>query len=495
MIRSNKYFTTLACILMVFGFVACENYLGDDTNQDPNRVFVDDVEQDALLPPVLVSTSEAHFNIAFTFSQYAQHISFTGLTDSHEQTELNGAWIEIYLNALNNLDVMERKAEESGASHYLGIVKVMQAYNLSLATHAWEDIPWEEALVEDEFTPKYDSQEEIYNAIENLSSDAITELEKAPSEFNQPGSDDIVYGGDISKWIKTAYALRARTAIHLTSQGPTSAANEALTAISNAYTSNADDFQVNYNSEKNLNPWHTSAYLAAQTGNPAPEHADQLIDMMNGETYPEEDPRLPIIASNEGDSEYYGNESGNFGVNSDAPDNSSNTVFTAETFYSQADAPIIMMTYAEMKFIEAEAAFLIDNGGNEQATGASQQAYDAYMEGIRAHMDKLGVDSSERDVYMNEPNVDVGAGSLTMELIMKEKFKALFLNPETYNDYRRYDFDDTIFNGLALPAEHNEDLNGEWIQRAVYPSSELSRNQEEVQNAQKDIGTPMWFYN
>ncbi|NIT60801.1 MAG: hypothetical protein GWN00_32725 [Aliifodinibius sp.] len=96
---------------------------------------------------------------------------------------------------------------------------------------------------------------------------------------------------------------------------------------------------------------------------------------------------------------------------------------------------------------------------------------------------------------MSEPGVDVGPGNLTMELIMKEKFKALFLNPEVYNDYRRYDWDNAIFKDLELPANHNPKLNGEWIQRAVYPSSELSRNSEEVRKAQKDIGTPMWFYN
>lgn len=495
MIRSKKYTSFLASILIVFAFAACENYLGGDTNQDPNRVFEDDIGLDALLPPVLVSTSEAHYNVAFTFSRYAQHISFTS-DISQEETSLTGAWTEIYLASLNNLDVMEQKANDAGASHYLGIVKVMQAYNLSLATHAWENIPWSNAFQEGEFSPSYDSQEQIYSDIQTLLNDGIAELQKSsPPGLDGPGSDDIIYGGDISKWIKTAYALKARIAIHLTDKGAVSAANDALSALSNAYTSNADDFQVAYNSDKNLNPWHTSAYLAAQTGNPAPDHADQLIDMMNGESYPEEDPRLPIIASNGGDAEYYGSESGNFGINNDAPDNSSNTAFTDETFHSRADAPIIMMTYAETKFIEAEAAFLAFNNGNATATGASQQAYDAYMEGIQANMDKLGVSASERDDYMNAASVDVGVANLTMELIMKEKFKALFLNPEVYNDYRRYDFDSAIFKDLALPENHNPKLNGEWIQRAVYPSSELSRNSEEVGKAQKDIGTPMWFYN
>jgi len=494
MIQSKKLLSATVCILMVFAFVACENYLGGDTNNDPNRVFKDEIGLDALLPPILVSTGEAQFNIASTFSRYAQHITFP-VEIAQQETQLNGAWTEIYLATLNNLDVMEEKANETGAANYLGITKVMQAMNLMLATNAWEDIPWSEAFQEDEFTPSYDSQEQIYSDVNTLLDEAITELQQSPTEFNQPGDDDIVYGGDISKWIKTAYALKARAAIHLTEKGAESAANEALTAVSNAYTANADDFQINYNGEADLNPWHTSAYLAAQTGNPAPVQADQLIDMMNGTTYPEDDPRLPIIADNGGAANYYGSESGNHGNNEDAPDNSSNTSFTADTYYSQANAPILLVTYAEMKFIEAEAAFLVENDGDEMATGASQQAYDAYLEGIRAHMDKIGVDASDWDDYLNEPTVDVGAANLTMELIMKEKFKALFLNPEVYNDYRRYDFDDQIFGELSLPANHNTELNGNWIQRAVYPNSELSRNEGEVGKVQKDIATPMWFYN
>jgi len=81
-----------------------------------------------------------------------------------------------------------------------------------------------------------------------------------------------------------------------------------------------------------------------------------------------------------------------------------------------------------------------------------------------------------------------------MELIMKEKFKALFLNPEIFNDLRRYDFNSQIFKDLELPIDHNPELNGQWIQRAVYPSSEFSRNEEEVEQAVKDIGTEMWYY-
>jgi hypothetical protein len=479
---------------MIFTLASCENYLGNGTNNDPNRVFEDEIGLAELLPTVLKNTSDTHFSIAFTTGQYVQHISFVGNTDKQEESTLAGSWSNIYLASLSNLDVMEQKATEQNAAHYLGIVKVMQALNLGLLTDTWEDVPYTQAFMGvEEFTPAFDPQEQLYPIIQQLLDEAITELEKPDSEFLEPGSEDIIYGGNISKWLKTAYALKARYAIHLINQGEVNAAENALSALQNAYTDNSDDLQVNYSST-NLNPWHTDAFLASQTGNPAPIHSDQLIDMMNGTTYPERDPRLPIIASKGSADEFYGGINGSFGFNPVGPDNSSTTDFTAGTFYSTPAAPIFMITYAETKLIEAEAAFLRDNSGNRFATGASQQAYDAYLEGIRAHMNKIGVSAAERDGYLNEPTVAVGAANLTMELIMKEKFKALFLNPEIFNDLRRYDFNSQIFKDLELPIDHNPELNGQWIQRAVYPSSEFSRNEEEVEQAVKDIGTEMWYY-
>jgi len=486
-----KYTSVLALAIL---FASCEGYLGDRTNVDPNRVFEEDVSLSALLPPVMVSTANAHFNIAFTTSQYSQHTSFVGDTDNQEESQLAGAWSNIYLGALNNLEVMERKALEQSAFNYLGIVKVLQALNLGLATNAWEDIPWTEANIEGEFTPAFDSQESIYAAIQTLLDEAITEFQKPAGEFNQPGSDDLAFGGDISRWIRTAYALKARYSIHLINKNESVAVNDALGAVQNAMQSNDDDLQVSFN-DRNLNPWHTDAFLARLTGNPAPVPSDQIVSAMNGTTFPEFDPRLPLIASNSGAEQFYGSVNGSFGTNPNAPNNLSNTVFTGDDWHTQSDSPIRMITFAELKFIEAEAAFLRDNNGNRFATGASQQAFDAYMDGIRANMDKVGVTFADQEDYLQSPGVNVGAANLTMELIMKEKYKALFLNPETFNDLRRYFFDEAIFTGLDLPDDHNEELNGEWIQRAVYPQSEFSRNEEEVRKVVRDIATQMWFYN
>lgn len=402
-----KTITTSLLVVAVFGTLAgCGEFLGGDTNDDPNKLSREQVRMEALLPPILIESGRATFNVGFTFAQYAQHTSFEGTTDEQQPTRLNGAWANIYLRALNNAEVLVEKARAQGSPHYLGIAKVVQAYNLGLATSAWEDVPWQEAFVDDELTPSYNSQEQIYTVVDTLLDGAIRELQKPPSEFTTPGSDDVVYGGNEDQWIRLANALKARYAIHLVNKGAVDAADEALSAAENAMTGNADDFQVDYNGEKNLNPYHTDAVLSAQTGNPFPIQSDQIVDMMNGTTYPEFDPRLPEIAEKPDTvANYFGSVNGSYGTNPDGPDNSSTVNFTSDTFHSRAAAPILMMTYAELKFIEAEAQFLVDNGGDETATGASGDAYQAYLDGIRANMDKLGVAESEQNDYLNAPSV------------------------------------------------------------------------------------------
>jgi len=496
MMHTFKTITTSILVLLLLGTVAgCDDYLGGNTNDDPNKLSEEQAPMEGLLPPILVESSKATFNVGATFSQYAQHASFPAGTDEQQPARFDNVWANVYLRALNNADILVGKAREQDSPHYLGTAKVMQAYNLMLATTTWEDIPWTEAFVDGELTPAYDSQEQIHTVIDTLLDGAVRELQKPPSELSTPQEDDLIYGGDEDQWIRAANALKARNAIHLAGQGAVEAANEALSAASNAMTSNADDLQVGFNGEENLNPWHSRAVLAARTGNPAHVPSDQLVDLMNGTTFPEFDPRLPQIADTAGfdgtAGGWFGSVNGSFGTNPEGPDNSSTVSFTEESFHTRADAPILMMTYAELKFIEAEAQFLVDNSGDAFATGASQAAYDAYLEGIRANMVKLGVAASERDDYLVASSVDVGASNLTMEIIMREKFKALFLNPEAFTDLRRYDFDPDIFTGLELPNDHNPDLNGQWIKRGLYPNTELSRNRSEVPEVEPE--DPMWF--
>jgi len=114
------------------------------------------------------------------------------------------------------------------------------------------------------------------------------------------------------------------------------------------------------------------------------------------------------------------------------------------------------------------------------------------MAGITASMSKFGVDGSD---YMADASINVGAGSLMLHHIMKEKYIHNFMNTETYVDFRRYDFSDTVFTGLTIREEADSEgtYAGEWFTRATYPSTELTRNKEVTEANQKTPVTPVWW--
>ena len=177
-----------------------------------------------------------------------------------------------------------------------------------------------------------------------------------------------------------------------------------------------------------------------------------------------------------------------------APDGSDvNTTFVENGYYTSIDSPLLLISYAEAMFIKAEAAFLA-NGGTTTSTGSTADAYTAYLEGINASMGMYGVNGSD---YIADTSIDVGEGNLMLNHIMKEKYIHNFLNPETFVDYRRYDFSDDVFKGLTIREEDDSDGDffGEWFRRASYPSSELNRNSTNVEANQQTPVTPVWWEN
>ena len=464
---------------------SCDDYLGGDTNVDPNRPA--EITLEAYLPNIVDAAAESHYEVAYDANQVAQQLAsyFGAGADIHEEFRIGTGWTQIYLRAMSNARELERQAGEQSSPHYAGVAKVYQALMLGLATDAWENVPYTEAFEGIEnLTPGYDQQQVIYETIiPNLLDQAVTDLQ-AENSVSSPGADDLVYEGALEQWIKTANVLKARFAIHLVNKGSQAAAQRALTALEGlSYTSNGDDLQLSYD-ERNLNPWHSRIALAINTGNFLLAPAAQVVDMMNGELYEVVDPRLPVMFSLGTDqTEYEGMVNGSAEGNTvDLRDN---------TWYASAEAPLMMATYAEAKFIEAEARFLV-NGGSATTTGSTAEAYQAYLDGIAAHMNKLGVVDSLQEAYLGSSQVGVGADNLTLGLILKEKYIALFLNPEAWVDLRRYQYSDQVYRGLSLPENVNPQLNGKFIERATYPFDELSRNSAAVQANNKPLSAEMW---
>ncbi len=128
---------------------------------------------------------------------------------------------------------------------------------------------------------------------------------------------------------------------------------------------------------------------------------------------------------------------------------------------------MLIASNAELKFIEAEATLETDEA----------KAYDSYLKGINAHMDMLKVSEVNKAAYLAAPSVSMGASALTLDDIFKEKYVAMFLHPETWNDARRIDY---AYKNFTPPANLNPNLSGSLIRRLAYPNSEISRNGQNV---------------
>lgn len=490
----KKTITNTVIIVFLLFFTNCSDQYFD-VNTPSGVVTEDLLSMKDLMGPVMYHTAMAQYNAERVLGNYSQQFTGRG-GGAIGASGMSGTWTEIYLYILPNLKVILAKAEDKNATHIAAIAKILTAVNIGLAADSWDNIPYTEASQGAVNTkPAFDTQESVYNSIDALLSSAITALE-APDTSGYPIENDLIYGGDISKWLKAAYTLKARYQLHLVERNGTAAVTVALTSLANGFTSNADDLQMGFGGTIK-NPWYSREILAAATSNDHDKVGDQLVSYMDGTSYPYTtislDPRLPIYATNGGAiiDPWLGYVSGGDGLSSNGM--TANTDFADGGFYTNEAAPIVIISYAEAMFIKAEAEFLV-NGGNETSVGTNAAAYSAYMNGITASMDKLGVSTANRDAYLADTSIDMGMGSLMLQHIMKEKYIANFLNPETFVDLRRYNFSPNVFKDLTLPADNaTSEYPGQWLVRANYPSSESVRNPDNVSANAQEPTVKVWW--
>lgn len=459
-------------ILLALGGAAlmasCDKQL--DINDDPEKLKGSQVTISGLLPSAIQHTATSFWNAGQYGNYYPQYLAGNSgqaaNIDSYNPYGFDNIWESAYLRALPTLKEMIEKSEQAGVPHYAGIGKLLTALVLMQSTDIWGDVPFSEAFNPGTtWSPKYDSQEEIYNVtLKGLLDGAIADLSQPqpPLASSQVGTTDLIYKGVINKWLKAAYTARGRYYIHLSKKN---IANAALAAadINNGFTNatGADDLQLFYTSERN-HPWYTNLSIATAASRYA-RPSKYIIDLMNGTRYPGLiDPRLPILVDNGGAATYVGRSVGT--QDNEQGANLANTDITVNTYYGKMTSPVPIITYSEAQFIKAEALFATNK----------PVSYDAYLEGIRSSMQKFGVASTSITTYVNNPLISKGFAALTLSDIMMQKYIALFLQMETWTDMRRYQYDPNIYLGLTKPFKNL--LGTEWVQRGNYADNEPGRN-------------------
>ena len=418
-------FVLLAAVLS-----SCSKWIDTDMNINPDAPVV--VPMDLLLPTVearlsydIIQGNDGERTLSLWIQQMtgiARQSQSEGAY-SYRAGDAENMWGAIYsgvmMDAKQLIDISQEPDTKS--TQFEAVGKILTAVTLGYASDVFGDIPFSEALQGDaNLNPVFDSQKDIYATIQSLLDEGINLLQNPGGDDVFTLDGDIIFGGDVDKWIAAAYALKARYALHL-SKVNGDAYTKALGYLGDAMGDASGSAYYYYASGNNNNA--NPLFLFMQDRGDV-RVSDVMIDGLKATG----DPRLGAYASPIGDTLVVGGVTyppGSYvgapaGVPLDGASQPGPGIASSNT-----KTPII--TFTEVKFIEAEC---------KAKTGDDAGAIVALKAAVAASLNEYGVfDQTWIDAFNTE--VDALSGNALYQRIMSEKWTALMYNYEAYNDWRR----------------------------------------------------------
>jgi hypothetical protein len=393
------------------------------------------------------------------YSEEDRYIVSDGTISTH--------WSSFYVGPQQDFQEVIEKGEAEGRANIAAMGTVMQSWTYHVMTDLWGDIGYSEALRGRDPNagnlPALDPQEQVYDGI-------MAALKASQARFNPQewamGKADLIYGGNAVQWKKFTNSLRLRVAMRLSEVAPAKAQAEFADALAaGVFTSNADNAILGYDDKKpNVHP-----IFAYMEGRDDHSISATMVDTLTSLS----DPRLPIYATRSTRGEYVGVRNGS------TSDPVLDSISRIGTHFTRPNAEMVVMGYAEVLFLQAEA---IERGW---ITG---DAAELYRQGIAASLQEYGIAQAEIDAYLAQPQVAYAG----MPSIGFQKWIALFGNGvEAYAEWRRTGFPE-------LTPGPDADNNGVIPVRLPYPSSEERRNGENLRAAKARQGgaglnDPLWW--
>lgn len=547
--RQSKYITiiTMACALF---FASCSDEYMENMNTDPSKAAT--IDPNAQLTTAQLQTygdlsmMEIYRNYHYAFTQQLMGCWNTtnyGGRHTLDNNEMSRIWTSFYTQSLKNIiDAQYRTAEDAEKVNINSVLRIYRVYLMSIITDTYGDAPFSEAglgFLEGKFNPKYDKQEDIYNAFFLELEDAVNKID--PTKDKVTG--DLIYAGDVTKWQQLANSLRLRFAMRISNVNPTKAQTEfenALAANGSVITDASSDALIKYmtiafsfgqeaysdyrgNSLSQLlfgnDPANNPSYLCSTFFNQLYNSGDPrtfkisrcYYDGLMSATSP--DNRVDItqemiekgIAFSPRDPGAYSWEPWPTGYDSDicaelAVNNPSVTATMAREVepklannFLKSDNPGVVMTSAEVKFLMAEATVKKWNVG-------SVSAEDLYKQGVRAAIDFLtdnygctATTDAEFDAFIQDKGAFGHTDNQKLEAINTQAWILHFTNPaECWANVRR-----SGYPKLKSPAEYGfgQYLTGgtEIPVRLCYPVLESSYNKKSYNEAIERMGgTDNW---
>lgn len=468
-----------------------------DINSNPNNPTEEAITPNLILPAVLHQTAKkmgTSYDFAAHWMGYWARSGTYGpsnplenydLTTVYERDEwVNGStavtdptmsWYNIMMDA----DVMQKKAEISGETVYIGIAKVIKSIGFMYLVDQYNNVPYTEAFKGTAIiTPKYDKGQDIYN-------DLLIQLDEAKKLFadadidNTPGfkEADVMFKGDVKKWRKLANSQHLKLLLRQSELfGGTAPTAEIakITADGSGFLGTGETAEVNPGyavAQNQQNPFYNT-YLKDVNGTLV-DNFNRANNYILNKFINRNDIRYQYVFSAAqtpvGGNTYFGYDFGFVSSDPDQPKAANSSNVAGPGLAKSATQPQWLFTSVESMFLQAEAI---------QRGWLSGDASSALSAAIRESYLWLNVGGSAQaattaaNTYITE-----NAPATTVQGIVMEKYYSLIgiNNFEAWVDYRR------VGVPTDLPLSLSPSRNGRGIPvRLLYPQEEYSYNAANV---------------
>jgi len=437
--------------------------------------------------------------------EQAQFFACTQTAFPSDRNEMVGRWINggwgAFLQGATTLDaILKQTGPDAPAPDPLreSVAKIWKVYIYMQMTDLFGPIPYSE-VGNGQDVVNYDSQESIYADFFKILTEANAVLSQNLDK-TAFSTGDVIYDGDLAKWLKLGNSLRLRAAIRVSKITPDIAKAQAEAAISASgglITSFEDNANMRPTPPTYLNPlgviseWGEFRMSAS------------MESILKGY----QDPRLPqYFAPAKNTGEFKGIRNGLTITQMSEPfnqnDNNSNVVPRFQNAANTTE-PFTLYVAAETWFNMAEAAL---NGWNVGAFTAKQ----CYENGIIESLKQWGVGNAAASYitstntpeaftapapYAAPPvsNIPVAFGTteaVQREQIGTQKWLCLYpsMSPEAWAERRRTGFP------KLYPRINNTNLDASTdpgsVKRLIFPPSEITVNAKGYETGVQLLGGP-----
>lgn len=341
------------------------------------------------------------------------------------------------------------------------IAEILEVYAFSVLETTYGDIPYSKALDVENVFPEYEDDQFIHRDLISRLDAAVSKLDPEAESY---GSADLIYGGDVALWIKFANSLKLRLGMMLSDVDATTASRVAEeAAAAGVFESNADNAKLHYlGAAPNTNPIWVDL---VQSGRRDFVAANTIVNLMTGL----DDPRVPLYFTTDRNGGYSGGIYGS--SNSYSAFSKPSTTITDPTF------PGVLLDYAEVEFLLAEAA-----ARNFNVPGTAEEHYN---NAITASILDWGGTEEDAQTYLANPSVayTTAAGDFRQK-IGTQKWIALYnRGHEAWTEYRRLDAPtlNTVANPIAdFPLRYTYPVNEQNLNTRNYDAAAAAIGGDEV---------------